>query len=160
MEIVFSDLAFRVVPGIVMAPRAATEALVAAATARIGSAPLRVADVGTGSGAIAVAIASRASLAQVWATDVSASAVAAARANAHRHGVSDRVHVLQGNLLEPIPGPIDLVVANLPYLPESARRAEYEGEPREAIYAPGDGLLHYRRCSATPDGSSARAARS
>ena len=36
--------------------------------------------------------------------------------------------------------PVDVVVANLPYLPESERRPEYDAEPDEAIYAPGDGL--------------------
>ena len=77
---------------------------------------------------------------EVWATDTSEAAVELARANAERHGVGSRVHVLRGNLLEPLPEPVDLVVANLPYLPEAERRPEYDAEPDEAIYAPGDGL--------------------
>ena len=51
---------------------------------------------------------------------------------------------MQGNLLEPLSEPVDLVVANLPYLPESERDPSYDGEPDDAIYAPGDGLGPYR----------------
>src|SRR5207248_9342120 len=72
-------------------------------------------------------------------------AVALTRENARRHGVGDRVHALQGDLLEPIPGQVDVVVANLPYLPDSLHDSRYESEPADAIYASGDGLDPYRR---------------
>ena len=121
-------------------PRASTEALVDAALARIGGRPVRVADVGTGAGVIGVTIAVAAPRAEVYATDINPHAVALARENAERHGVADRVHVFEGDLLEPVPSAVDLVVANLPYLPEDARRPEYDDEPEEAVYAPGDGL--------------------
>jgi len=71
--------------------------------------------------------------------ELAGAAVELARANAALHGVADRVHVAQGNLLEPVPEPVDLVVANLPYLPADERRPEYDAEPPEAVYAPGDG---------------------
>jgi release factor glutamine methyltransferase len=148
-------------PGEVMVPRLATEGLVEVAANRVGGQPALVADVGTGSGAIAVALALRAPRAQLWATDTSAAAVALARANVCRHGLGDRVSVQRGDLLEGVPTGLHLVVANLPYLPESLRceRPELAGEPPEAIFAPGDGLGHYRRlldaCSAAlrPDGA-------
>jgi release factor glutamine methyltransferase len=136
----FHGLDLLTAPGRVFTPRPATEALVDAALGKIDARPVRVADVGTGSGAIAVALAVADPEAEVWATDISEDAVELARANAKRHGVDSRVHVLRGNLLEPVPEPVDVVVANLPYLPESERRSEYEGEPDEAVYAPGDGL--------------------
>jgi methylase of polypeptide subunit release factors len=41
--------------------------------------------------------------------------------------------------------PVDVVVANLPYLPDSLHDPAYDEEPDEAIYAPGDGLEPYRR---------------
>jgi release factor glutamine methyltransferase len=107
--------------------------------------PARVADVGTGTGAVAVALAVNAPQVEVWATDTNPEAVELARANAERHGVSDRVHVLQGDILDPVPAPVQLVVANLPYLAESAHDARYDGEPHDAVYAPGDGLGPYRR---------------
>ena len=100
-----------------MTPRPATEQLVAAALDRIGGRAARVVDVGTGSGAIAIAIARAAPASDVWATDNSSSAVALARANVRRHQLQNRVTVVRGDLIEPVPGPIDLVVANLPYLP-------------------------------------------
>jgi release factor glutamine methyltransferase len=81
----------------------------------------------------------------VWATDTSEAAVELARENAERHGVAVRVHVLHGDLLDPIPFPVDVVVANLPYLPEWQHDPRYADEPPEAIYAPGDGLDPYRR---------------
>jgi release factor glutamine methyltransferase len=140
MTTTFHGLDLLTAPGRVFTPRPATEALVDAALARIDGTPVRVADVGTGSGAVAVAIAVAAPQAEVWATDTSEAAVELARANAERHGVAERVHVLRGNLLEPVPNAVDLVVANLPYLPASEPRPEYADEPPEAIYAPGDGL--------------------
>ena len=106
---------------------------------------MRIADVGTGSGAIALALAANKPDVEIWATDTNEKAVELARANATRLGVADRVHVLQGDLLDPLPGPVDLIVANLPYLPESEHDSRYDDEPDDAIYAPGDGLELYRR---------------
>jgi release factor glutamine methyltransferase len=140
MTTTFHGLDLLTAPGRVFTPRPATEALVDAALARIDGRPVKVADVGTGAGAVAVAIAAADPEAEVWATDTNEEAVELARENARRHGVESRVHVLHGNLLEPAPQPVDVVVANLPYLPESERRPEYDREPEEAIYAPGDGL--------------------
>lgn len=130
-----------------MTPRRATEKLVAAAAERIGGRPARVADVGTGSGAIAVSLARLAPEAEVWASDVSAAAVLLARANARRLGVGDRVHVAKGDLLEPLPSDLNLIVANLPYLPELDRLGypDLAGEPDRALYTSGDGLGLYRR---------------
>ena len=145
MRTTFWNLPLETAPGRVFTPRAATEALVHAALDRIDGVPMRIADVGTGSGAIAVALAASKPNVEVWATDTNEEAVELAQANARRLGVADRVHVLHGNLLDPLPEPVDLVVANLPYLPESERDSRYDGEPDDAIYAPGDGLEPYRR---------------
>jgi release factor glutamine methyltransferase len=136
----FHGLEFLTAPGRVFTPRATTEALVDAALAHIDSQHLRVADVGTGSGVIGVSIAVAAPQVEVFATDINADAVSLARENAERHGVGDRVHVYEGDLLTPVPGDVDLVVANLPYLPEDEPQPELAGEPPEAVYAPGDGL--------------------
>jgi len=144
-----------------MTPRPTSEALVAAAAALIGDRPARVADVGTGSGAIAVALAAALPRAEIVATDTSPAAVALARANVRRLGLADRVTVLRGDLLEPIEPPLDLVVANLPYLPEAEapRHPDLAGEPGEAVFASGDGLGSYRRLVAAsrarlrPEGS-------
>jgi release factor glutamine methyltransferase len=145
METSFYDIPFLTAPGEVFTPRATTERLVDDALERIDGVPMRVADVGTGSGAVAIAIALNRPQAEVWATDTSPAAVSLARRNAKLHGVDDRVHVIQGDLLQPLTQPVDLVVANLPYLSERDRDPAYDDEPPEAVYAPGDGLDPYRR---------------
>ena len=145
--VTFNGLALATAPGRVMTPRAASEQLVAAARARLAGRPARVADVGTGSGAIAVAIANVCPNVEVWATDISRSAVALARANVRRHGLEARVFVRHGDLLTPVPGPVDLIVANLPYVAAwtAARHPDLASEPTAAVFAAGDGLEPYRR---------------
>lgn len=144
MNTTFHGLDFVTAPGRVFTPRATTEALVDEALELIGDRKVRVGDIGTGTGAIGVAIAVAAPQTQVWGTDINPEAVRLARLNAERHGVSDRFHVVAGNLLEPIPEPLDIVVANLPYLPRASRDApehvDLAGEPEDAVYAPDDGL--------------------
>jgi HemK-like putative methylase len=143
----FSGVELSALPGLVMTPRPASEQLVAAAADFVGDRVARVADVGTGSGAIAVSLALAAPRAEIWATDSSAAAVLVVRANAYRLGVADRVHVVKGDLLCPAPGELDLIVANLPYLPlrERERYPDLDTEPVEAVFAEGDGLDPYRR---------------
>jgi len=145
METTFCDLPFTIAPGRVFTPRPATERLVRTADEVIDDEPKRVADVGTGSGVIAICLAARNPQIEVWAVDTNPAAVELTRENAHRHGVEDRVHALHGDLLQPVPGKVDVVVANLPYLPDSLHDSRYDNEPEEAIYAPGDGLDPYRR---------------
>jgi HemK-like putative methylase len=150
-NVTFNSLSLLSRPGRVMTPRRATEQLVRAALDRIGSDPARVVDVGTGVGAIAVAIAAAAPNAHVFATDTSRCAIALARANVRRHGLGDRVTVRHGDFLEPVPGEIDLVVANLPYLPAAdvERYPDLAFEPAAAVFAAGDGLEPYRRLLAS-----------
>ncbi len=129
-------------------PRADTEILVEEAL-QVARASDRILDVGTGSGAVAVALSWELPRAWVVATDRSPGAAAAAAGNAERAGVADRVAVLVGDLLEAIRGPFDIVVSNPPYIPED----EFEGlppgvreyEPKEALWAPGDGTAVHRR---------------
>ncbi len=80
---------------------------------------IRMADIGTGSGAIAVALAVNLPHVSIYATDLSPDALQVAALNAQRHGVSHRVLLLQGDLLEPLPAPVDIIVANLPYIPDA-----------------------------------------
>src|SRR5262249_43183490 len=108
METSFYDLPLLTSPGRVFTPRRATEKLVDAALERSDGLPLRVADVGTGTGAVAVALAVNRPDVEVWATDTNEEAVELAQANAEKHRVSDRVHVMHGDLLEPIPFAVDL----------------------------------------------------
>ena len=146
-EVTFSGLRLLTAPGRVMTPRPASEQLVAEARARLVDRHARVADVGTGSGAIAVAIARACPHVEVWATDTSRCAVLLARANVQRHRLEERVFVRHCDLLDEVPAPVDLIVANLPYLPASvaAEHPDLMTEPFESVFAPGDGLDPYRR---------------
>jgi len=110
-------------------------------------------DVGTGSGNIAVALAKglEGVLSQIDAVDVSESACEVAKINAEQHGVSEKIHVFQSDLLENIDkeDSYDLIVANLPYIGEEKNRfvsADAEKyEPNEALFGGYDGLELYSR---------------
>jgi release factor glutamine methyltransferase len=75
-----------------------------------------IADIGTGSGAIAISLAVNLPDVIIHATDISKDALEVARQNCKKHRVEDRIVLLQGDLLEPLPGTYDLIVANLPYV--------------------------------------------
>jgi release factor glutamine methyltransferase len=127
----------------VLIPRPETELLVELALER---GPASLLDVGTGSGAIALAVAAELPGCAVTATDTSPAALEVARANAKRLGLADRVRFLDGTL--PEGEAFDLVLANLPYVEETAwsslQPEVTEWEPREALLAGPDGLDAYR----------------
>lgn len=149
----FMGLDFIVTPD-VLVPNPDTEVLVQRAVeiAREAQREVRVADVGTGSGCIAVAIARYAANADVWASDISPAALAVANRNVAAHGVGERVHLVQGDLLEPMDGRFDIVCANLPYLSRAARLpAEVSAQPAVALFAgAGGGALVTRLIEETP----------
>lgn len=108
-----------------------------------------IADVGAGSGAISLAIAARTPHAHLYALDISAGALELAAENARRHGLNRCITLLHGDLLEPLPGPVDLIVANLPYVAvaewESLAVDITEFEPSQALLGGPDGLDVIRR---------------
>jgi release factor glutamine methyltransferase len=111
-----------------------------------GLSSLAIADIGTGSGAIAVALAVHLPMAQIIATDLSPDALAIARKNVDRHGVAGRVQLLEGDLLDPLGQPVDLIVSNPPYTILSEIDAGVRRhEPRQALDGGADGLALYRR---------------
>jgi release factor glutamine methyltransferase len=83
--------------------------------ARAGDARV-LADIGTGSGVIATFLARELPEARIYAVDISSDALSVAQRNLERYRVAERVQVLQGNLLEPLPERPDLIVADLPYV--------------------------------------------
>jgi release factor glutamine methyltransferase len=143
----FMGLPFRVGPG-VLVPRPETELLVEWALSWLRSiarnGPVSIVDVGTGSGAIACAMAKLVDLQrlQIVASDRSTTALDYARLNRDTLELRDRVHLVAGNLVDWLSGPVDLVLANLPYL----RPDQIEGnraisaEPRLALDGGTTGL--------------------
>jgi release factor glutamine methyltransferase len=114
--------------------------------------------VGTGSGCIAVAIARELPKARVVATDISAAALEVAQRNIDRHGVSDRVRVLQTDLLADAANQrerperestFDLIVSNPPYVArDQAGELAVEvrdHEPHEALFGGATGAEIYAR---------------
>jgi release factor glutamine methyltransferase len=146
----FWNLRFEVSPAVLI-PRPETEGLIEAVNTMLPDreASLRVADVCTGSGCVAVAIAVERRSAQVVAADLSAAALDIARRNVTRHGVRERVECVQGDLLTPLTGRFDLIVANPPYVAVGSRTAlqpEVRNfEPETALFGGADGLEIIRR---------------
>lgn len=149
----FMALDFEVTPA-VLVPNPDTEVLVQRAVeiARHAKHPLRVADVGTGSGNIAIAVAHYAPQVDVWAADISRDAIEVASRNVAKHGLTARVHLACGDLLDPLPGSFDLVCANLPYVASAANLpAEVKAQPASALFAgQGGAALVLRLIAAAP----------
>jgi ribosomal protein L3 glutamine methyltransferase len=104
----------------------------------------RVLDMCTGSGCIAIAVARHMPWTRVDAADISAEALEIAARNVSRHGVDDRVSLIETDLFNSLPAcRYDLIVANPPYVPvESISRlpAEYQAEPVLGLVSGNDGL--------------------
>jgi release factor glutamine methyltransferase len=140
----FYSLDFQVTPDVLI-PRPETEFLVIAVLDLIKRLPpsdgtMHMADVGTGSGILACCLARQVASAEVWGTDVSGAALEVASRNCAAHAVSDRVHLRQGDLLDPIEPEIwlDFIVSNPPYV----TTAEYAALPRDVReYEPRTALL-------------------
>lgn len=145
----FWDLTFEVSPAVLI-PRPETEIIVEAALDLFPhpEAPLAIADICTGSGCLAVALARERPRAAILATDVSAPALEVARRNAVRHGVAHRIRFLLADLLRGVDEPLDLIVANPPYVQRrdrvSLQPEVREHEPEVALFAGEDGLFVIR----------------
>jgi len=143
----FMGMSFNVGPG-VLVPRPETEHLVVWAISWLQERerePVRVVDVGTGSGAIALALAE--AMAPDWqgriiATDVSSEALSVAVTNRAHLDSHRRISIVQGSLLSWLRSPVNLILANLPYLrPEQlAENPSLAAEPRLALDGGTDGL--------------------
>jgi release factor glutamine methyltransferase len=106
-----------------------------------------IAEIGTGCGAITISLALNLPQTRIYATDISASALKVALSNCEKHGVVDRVVLLEGDMLNPLPESVDLIVANLPYVKESELSGinTYNFEPSLALNGGIDGLEKIRR---------------
>jgi release factor glutamine methyltransferase len=137
----------------VLVPRPESEHIVEAAIAEArgrGMTGGRIADIGTGSGALAISIARELPDAWVFGTEVSRDAIALARHNAARNNVFQSCTFLHGDLAAPLVrfAPLDIIVANLPYIPtdEIPRSPDpVSYEPLLALDGGADGLDLYRR---------------
>jgi release factor glutamine methyltransferase len=134
---------FEVRPGLLV-PRPETELLVETALSWLREHPesRRAVDVGCGTGCIAVTLAAEIPGLRVDAIDVDPLAVETTRRNAENLKVPESVQTALGNLLTGVPGPYQLISANLPYIPSSTVDSlpAARHEPRLALDGGPDGL--------------------
>lgn len=99
--------------------------------------PGRILDLCTGGGCIGIACALAFPQAQVVLSDLSADALAVAKINVDKHGLGDRVTLVQSDLFAAIDGRFDLILSNPPYVGAD----EYDELPQEYRLEPQLGLL-------------------
>ena len=114
----------------------------------LGEHTQRVLDVCTGNGSLAVIAALTYPEVQVEASDISAGALAVARLNVDRHGLGERIHLIESDSLAACTGLYDLVLCNPPYVNArsmAALPAEFQAEPALALAGGEDGMDFVRR---------------
>ena len=108
----------------------------------------RVLDLCTGNGSLAILAAMAWPGVFVQATDLSADALAVAARNVQRHGLQDRITLLQGDGLAAAPGRYDLILCNPPYVNSRSMAAlppEFRAEPALALDGGRDGMAFIRQ---------------
>ncbi len=102
-----------------------------------------VLDLCTGNGSLAVLAAMAWPEIHVTGADLSSDALAVARINVDKHGLQDRIALVQSDGLAACPGPWDLILCNPPYVNAqsmAALPAEYRAEPELALAGGSDGM--------------------
>ena len=123
----------------VLIPRPETELLVEKAIEYIQKYHYHsMADIGTGSGCIAVSTGKAITGINIFASDCSEFALEIAKQNIKTHCMEKRIKILKGNLLEPLAKPVDIIIANLPYVKKAEVNLPYE--PKIALDGGSDGL--------------------
>ncbi|AGB42351.1 protein-(glutamine-N5) methyltransferase, release factor-specific [Halobacteroides halobius DSM 5150] len=136
----------------VLIPRPETEHLVETILEKIDQndeEKIRVADIGTGSGAIIISLIKLADKkVQGVGIDISNTALELAYKNALHHEVAGKIEFKEGNLVQPLDEPVDMIVSNPPYIPTNDLedlQEEVKQEPSLALDGGADGLKFYRQ---------------
>ncbi|WP_407713082.1 50S ribosomal protein L3 N(5)-glutamine methyltransferase [Comamonas testosteroni] len=109
---------------------------------------VQVLDLCTGNGSLACLAAMAYPEVRVTGADISTDALAVARINVDKHGLQDRVTLLESNGMGQVPGPWDLVLCNPPYVNSDSMGklpAEYQAEPELALAGGTDGMDFIRQ---------------
>jgi release factor glutamine methyltransferase len=124
----------------VLVPRPETESVVEGCLDLIaGIENSQLADIGTGSGAIMVAVAAKNPHVRVFGTEISPRALEVARLNCERHGLGDRATLYLGHLLDPLQSKMNVIAANLPYVPPGEAAPDVAlWEPNVAVFGGGE----------------------
>jgi len=106
---------------------------------------MRFVEVGIGSGVISVLLAQHFKNAKFIAVDISPAAIEVAKRNIAAFGLSQRIELRLGSLLEPIHEEIDYLVSNPPYIADNeALESNLSYEPQNALFGGriGDEIIH------------------
>ena len=107
-----------------------------------------VLDLCTGNGSLAVLAALAWPEVQVTGADISPDALAVARINVDRHGLQQRIALVESDGLSALPGPFDLILCNPPYVCQASMDVlpqEYRAEPELALAGGSDGMDFVRQ---------------
>lgn len=145
---------FLVTPDVLI-PRPDSETLITTTLEAIDSLdhPARLLEIGTGSGCLGLTVLAERPDTTAKLTDISPAALAVARRNAATLGVGNRAEFMEQDLLAGETGRYDILITNLPYVPEHwlARcdeAPETRGlpfEPQVALTGGDDGFDIFRR---------------
>lgn len=128
----------------VLEPRPESETMIEILTKLRLPAKPAMADIGTGNGAIGITAALEIPGSIVDLYDISAGCVSVAKHNTHLHEL--HLHVRKMNLLSRPLRPYDVILANMPYVPDKWQINEAAmAEPKIAIFGGKDGLDVYRK---------------
>ncbi len=125
-------------------PRPESESLVELVLS-LSSKPLKVIDLGCGSGAIGITLALERPNWTVTLSDISRRALQVTKLNATHYQLQRQIRFRCQDLLEHDPTDYQVIVANLPYVPNALRhKPDLQAEPPESLFSGEDGLHHYR----------------
>jgi release factor glutamine methyltransferase len=128
-------------------PRPETEELVEMILKKVTGENLQILDVGCGSGVIGLSLAAEKPGSHVTLVDISESALELTRENAQKLGLAN-VEILRSDLFNDVTGSFDLIVANLPYVPEGEAETmarELAHDPALALFSGPEGMDLLRR---------------
>ncbi|MEN8134752.1 MAG: peptide chain release factor N(5)-glutamine methyltransferase [Thermodesulfobacteriota bacterium] len=148
----FWSLSFEVSPAVLI-PRPETELLIENVLSLVDNPTTfsgQVLELGVGSGIITVVLALELAGAELVAVDLSPQALEVAARNIERHGVAERVVLVNGDWFCPLApeSKFDFIVSNPPYVAGQARdnlQPELDFEPGLALYADDSGMAAYQR---------------
>ena len=129
----------------VLVPRPESEEIIDLGKKHIGpQKKVKIADIGAGSGALGISLALEIEDSTVDFYDIDDAPLLVARNNASTYKVEGNFYI--GDLLIDNHGPYDVVIANLPYVPDDYPiNTDASHEPSLALFGGPDGLDLYRR---------------
>jgi release factor glutamine methyltransferase len=129
----------------VLVPRPESEQLITSVLKLLPKKPLSIIDLGCGSGVLGITAKLENPNWSVTLSDVSRQAIKVAEHNIKHFNLSSQISTIQCDLLPKSPS-FDVLIANLPYVPDSlVKKPDISKEPKKALFAGKDGLDVYRQ---------------